>query len=87
MNIVTICIVIAVLVMFGGALKLLLTKLVNAMLPLATSLEVYAEGVEAKTRINVTRDVAKLEAEASSDLKTINEARARVELPETKFDL
>ena len=57
------------------------------MLPLATSLEVYAEGVEAKTRINVTRDVAKLEAEASSDLKTINEARAKVELPETKFDL
>lgn len=87
MNIVTICIVIAVLVMFGGSLKLLMTKLVNAMLPLATSLEVYAEGVEAKTRINVTRDVAKLEAEASSDLKTINEARAKVELPETKFDL
>ena len=87
MNIVTICIVIAVLVMFGGALKLLLTKLVNATLPLATSLEVYAEGVEAKTRINVTRDVAKLEAEASSDLKSINEARAKVELPETKFDL
>ena len=87
MNIVTICIVIAVLVMFGGVLKLLVTKVVNAAIPLATSLEVYAEGVEKKTRINVKRDVAKLEAEVLEDFKAINTRRKEVELEEIEFKL
>ena len=73
-------------VMFGGTIKLLITSLVNSLLPLARSLEVYSEGVEAKTRATVLRDVAKVEAECSKELKEINQSRAREGLPVVEFN-
>lgn len=87
MNMITIIIAVVALIMFGGALRLLLTKVVNATIPLASSLEVYAKGIERKTELNVNRDIARLEYEVKQDLKAINEERAAVELPPSEFDL
>ena len=87
MSMITIILAVAALIMFGGALRLLLTKLVNATIPLASSLEVYAKGIERKTELNVNRDIAKLEYEVKTDLANINSERAKVELPPSEFDL
>ena len=82
----TIALVVMLFIMFGGTIKLLINSLVNSLLPLARSLEVYSEGVEKKTRLNVTKDVAKTEFDASNELNKINSRRASKGLPEVNFE-
>lgn len=87
MSMLTIIIAVTALIMFGGAIRLLLTKVVNATIPLASSLEVYAKGIERKTELNVNRDIARLEYEVKQDLQAINKERASVELAPSEFEL
>lgn len=78
----TVVLVIGLFIMFGGVLKTLVNSLVNALVPLAKSLEIYSESVEKKTQLHTKRDVAKLEAQVKKDLQKVNEERSKVDLPE-----
>ena len=72
-------------VMFGGIIKLVLTSLVKSLLPLARSLEIYSNGVEAKTKAIVRKDVAKTELECHEEISSINKKRAQAGLPEVEM--
>ena len=72
-------------VMFGGIIKLVLTSLVKSLLPLARSLEIYSNGVEAKTKAIVRKDVAKVELECHEEISSINKKRAQAGLPEVEM--
>ena len=72
-------------VMFGGVVKLVLTSLVNSLLPLARSLEIYSQGVESKTKAIVRKDVAKTELECHEEIQEINKKRAKNGLPEVEL--
>lgn len=78
----TILLVVGLFTLFSGVIKTLINSLVNALVPLAKSLEVYAHSVEKKTELHTKRDVAKLEAEVKKDLAKVNEERSKVDLPE-----
>lgn len=78
----TVVLVIGLFILFGGTIKILINSLVNALVPLAKSLEIYSQSVEKKTELHTKRDVAKLEAEVKKDLAKVNEERAKVDLPE-----
>lgn len=78
----TVALVVGLFILFGGTIKILINSLVNALVPLAKSLEIYSQSVEKKTELHVKRDVAKLEADVKKDLAKVNEERAKVDLPE-----
>lgn len=78
----TVALVVGLFILFGGTIKVLINSLVNALVPLAKSLEIYSQSVEKKTELHVKRDVAKLEADVKKDLAKVNEERAKVDLPE-----
>lgn len=78
----TVALVVGLFILFGGTIKILINSLVNALVPLAKSLEIYSQSVEKKTELHVKRDVARLEADVKKDLAKVNEERAKVDLPE-----